>query len=111
MPHVSQDDFRALQILKGFNQRSVGEPLLAAAVAIRTVLGDDVDAAAKLTRIHHKLLEKATLEPVSAKKLIKLAGYKYNTYARDAITDLCRHGLLVRLPDGLRRPASSQASE
>jgi hypothetical protein len=62
----------------------------------------------KLRRIHHRLLAKASATPVPAKKLIALAGYCVNTYSRDAVTQLCRAGLLLRTPDGIRLPPGSQ---
>jgi hypothetical protein len=52
--------------------------------------------AADLKRIHRRLLEHATREPVTSRKLITAAGYKFNAYSRGALTYLCRHGLLVR---------------
>lgn len=61
----------------------------------------------KHRRVHRKILEKATPQPTPAKVLIKLAGYKLNTYARDAITDLVRDGYLIRLPEGLVLPRAS----
>jgi hypothetical protein len=64
--------------------------------------------APKLRRIHRQLLAKASATPVPTKKLIALAGYPVNTYSRDAVTQLCRAGLLVRTPDGVRLPAGSQ---
>lgn len=73
----------------------------------RTALPEDFSpSGAGLRRVHRKLLEKATAEPVPTKKLVHLAGYKENTYARDAVTYLCRLGLLVRTPDGVRQGAS-----
>jgi hypothetical protein len=58
---------------------------------------------AGLRRVHRKLLEKATSDPIPTKKLITSAGYAVNTYSRDAVTHLCRAGLLLRTPDGIRR--------
>lgn len=58
----------------------------------------------KLGRIHRKLLEKASpTDPLPAKRLISLAGYKDNSYSWDAITYLARQRLLLRTPDGYLR--------
>lgn len=61
----------------------------------------------RLRRIHHKLLEKATLEPMATKRLIQLAGYEVNTYSRDAVTFLVRYGYLQRVPEGVCLPRQS----
>lgn len=63
----------------------------------------------RLRRVHRKILEKATPEPVPTKRLIALAGYAVNAWSRDAVTELCRAGYLEQTPDGVRagqrRPA------
>jgi hypothetical protein len=62
----------------------------------------------KLRRIHQRLLAVAKPIPLPAKKLISLAGYSVNTYSRQAVTQLCRAGLLIRTADGISLPAGSQ---
>lgn len=62
----------------------------------------------RLCQVHKKLLSKADpVTPKTAKRLIAEAGYKDNTYARDAITYLCRLRLLIRTPDGYLLAPSS----
>lgn len=64
----------------------------------------------RLRRIHRKLLDKApaaTAEPISAKRLIALAGYPHNSYSLSAVTQLTRARLLVRTADGYTRSCSS----
>lgn len=56
--------------------------------------GSDIDvailrAAAQLT------------EPVTPQKLARLAGYRFNSYFRDAVTRLVRTHQLIRTADGL----------
>jgi hypothetical protein len=57
-----------------------------------------------LKHIHRQLLKHATAEPIPAKRLIGLAGYKHNSYARGAIADLLRLGMLRRLEGGVCLP-------
>ncbi len=59
-----------------------------------------------LKHVHRQLLKHATAEPVPAKKLIVLAGYKHNSYARGAVAELLRAGLLRRVPGGVCLPDS-----
>jgi hypothetical protein len=66
--------------------------------------GRAVSASAVLRQVHRKLLAKATERPTPAKQLIRAAGYPYNSYSREAVTRLCRQGLLLRTPDGVRLP-------
>lgn len=55
----------------------------------------------RLSRVHKKLLQKASLtDPVPAKQLIRLTGYSDNSYVRAALTYLARARLLLRTPDG-----------
>lgn len=58
-----------------------------------------------LRRVHRKILEKAGTVPMPTKQLVRLAGYSVNAWSRDAVTFLCRQGLLVQTPDGVCRPA------
>ncbi len=60
--------------------------------------------APKLGRIHRKILEHTSpIEPLPAKKLLSLAGYKDNSYGWQAITFLARARLIIRTPDGYLR--------
>lgn len=61
----------------------------------------DAPRAGPLRQVHRRLLAAATGRPVPAKVLVKLAGYAYSARSREAVTQLCRWGLLVRTPDGL----------
>jgi hypothetical protein len=63
-----------------------------------------------LKRVHMQLLAKATQAPIPTKQLIRAAGYDPNSYARDAVTYLCRNGYLERTPDGVRLPARRPAA-
>lgn len=57
-----------------------------------------------LTRVHRRLIEHATTAPVTARALVRKAGYKLNSYSRSALTYLCRCGLIVHTPDGYQLP-------
>jgi hypothetical protein len=56
-----------------------------------------------LRRVEQRALNAAENAPYPVKELARRAGYRPGSYFSNAITQLCRLGKLVRLPDGLRR--------
>jgi|SRR5262245_38545052 len=42
-------------------------------------------------------------QPIPVKALARKAGYKAGSYFSEAVTHLCRLGMLVRVPDGVVR--------
>lgn len=59
--------------------------------------------------LHRRLLAAATAEPVKARTLVARTPYAYNSNTRQALTDLCRAGLLVR--DSANRYSKPAASD
>ena len=53
-------------------------------------------------RVHRQILRHLTDTPISAKKLARRAGYKYNSRLRQALADLGRADLIIHSPDGYR---------
>jgi hypothetical protein len=58
----------------------------------------------RLRPVERAALEAAENVPLPVKVLARKAGYRPGSYFSNAITQLCRLGKLVRVPDGLRRP-------
>ena len=59
----------------------------------------------RLRPVEQAALDAAEREPLPVKALARKAGYRPGSYFSNAITQLCRLGKLVRVPDGLRRPS------
>lgn len=87
---------RVLDALREFVCVAVAQRLDAAAPTAAPAL--------PLARIHQKLLNAATTTPTPTKALIRQAGYPVSSYSRQAVTELCRRGLLARVPEGIRLP-------
>ena len=57
----------------------------------------------RLSPVEQAALTASLDKPLSVKKLARLAGYKAGSHFSAAVTQLCRMGKLVRVPDGVRR--------
>ena len=57
----------------------------------------------RLSPVENAALHAALDKPLSVKKLARLAGYRAGSHFSAAVTQLCRMGKLVRVPDGVRR--------
>src|SRR5262249_9314902 len=57
-------------------------------------------------QIHKKALAAATEKFVSCKQLARLAGYRCNSYFRDAVRELVRAGRLRHTADGYSLPGN-----
>ena len=58
-----------------------------------------------LRRVEQRALDAAESEPLPVKVLARKARYRPGSYFSNAVTQLCRLGKLVRVPDGVRRAA------
>jgi hypothetical protein len=57
----------------------------------------------RLRPVEEKALHAAEDTPLPVKALARKAGYRPGSYFSEAVTQLCRLGKLVRVPDGVRR--------
>lgn len=94
-----------LGVLIGFPVGGPGAVTPTAPPAVAPVTAGATAPAPAMTPTQRKLYEAAGAGAVPARKLCRLAGVRPNSRAREALTWLVRARLLVRLPDGLTRPA------
>jgi hypothetical protein len=57
----------------------------------------------QLPPVEEAALAAAGNQPLSVKTLARKAGYKMGSHFSDAVTQLCRLGKLVRVPEGVQR--------
>lgn len=82
-----------------------------AGIVVRVIIARDDGAEAPrvephLTQMQRDILESAPGRlhaPVSVRRLAALSGYVYNSYFRGAVNLLIEHGMMVRVPGGVRR--------
>jgi hypothetical protein len=70
------------------------------------------ETAANIIERRFRLVEQAAFQaaddkPIPVKALARKAGYKPGSYFSEAVTHLCRIGMLMRLPEGVCRSADS----
>lgn len=53
--------------------------------------------------LRERLLSAAGPDPRTPRRLARIAGAKYNSHLRTVLTQLCREGRLLKLPDGIVR--------
>jgi hypothetical protein len=62
-----------------------------------------LDAGPRFRTVEQAALDAAEKEPIPVKALARKAGYKAGSYFSEAVTHLCRLGMLTRTPDGVCR--------